>query len=198
MWNKSNLRFSKLIVLAVLSCFFLEANADAYWQIIAEKSSLSFVYRQMGVPVEGAFKRFTSQIAFDPQKPFEARARFDIDLASIDTGASDADEEVRGKLWFNTKMFPQARFVSTAIDAMGSNVFDVSGKLTIKGKTLDMHTPVSFRQDGRNGVFEGVFVIKRADFAIGEGIWADFSAVANAVQIKFRLVAASTVSLVKK
>ena len=43
---------------------------------------------------------------------------------------------------------------------------------------------------GVPAVFEGAFVLKRADYGIGEGMWADFGTVANEVQIKFRLVAA--------
>jgi polyisoprenoid-binding protein YceI len=61
--------------------------------------------------------------------------------------------------------------------------------MTIKGKTLDAVMPATFSQDGAGGVFDGSFVLKRADYAIGEGVWADFGTVANEVQIKFRLVA---------
>ena len=48
-----------------------------------------------------------------------------------------------------------------------------------------------FTPEGANGVFEGSFVLKRADYGLGEGLWADFGTVANEVQIKFRLVASS-------
>ncbi|MBS0465139.1 MAG: YceI family protein, partial [Proteobacteria bacterium] len=33
--------------------------------------------------------------------------------------------------------------------------------------------------------------LKRGDYGIGEGMWADYGTVANEVQIKFRLVAAA-------
>ena len=48
------------------------------------------------------------------------------------------------------------------------------------------------RQDGNSATFEGSLMLKRADFAIGEGMWADFGTVANEVQVKFRLVATAT------
>ena len=182
----------KSIVLAavLLYSFAIPTLAAEYTKLVVDKSTIGFIYKQMNVPMEGSFKRFSSQLHFDPAKPEGGAASFDIDLSSIDTGATDADEEVRGKLWFNTKEFPRARFVSTAIKSSGANRFDVAGKLTIKGRTLNVSTPVTFRPEGNNAVFEGAFLIKRADFAIGEGIWSDFGTVANDVQIKFRLLAA--------
>ncbi len=150
---------------------------------------MDFSYKQMNVPMEGSFKRFSGQLRFDPAKPALANATLDIDLARIDTGSTEGDEEVAGKLWFNTKQFPAARFVSTSVKPLGGDRFDVTGKMSIKGKTHDVSTPATFRQQGAAGVFEGSFVLKRADYGIGEGMWADFGTVANEVQIKFRLVA---------
>jgi len=165
------------------------ARAVEFNQVAADKSAVSFVFKQMNVPVDGAFKRFKGTLSFDPARPATGKAEIEIDLASLDAGSSEANEEAAGKLWFNTKAFPAARFVSTAVKPLGGNRYEVAGKMTIKGKTLDAVMPATFRQDGANGVFEGSFVLKRADYAIGEGLWADFGTVANEVQVKFRLVA---------
>ena len=143
----------------------------------------------MNVPVEGKFTRFRSKLTFDPAKPGAARAEFEIDLASIDAGSKDADDEVAGKAWFDTKAFPVARFVASSVKPLGGNRFEVAGKMTIKGKTLDLTTPVTVAQQGNSATFDGSLVLKRADYGIGDGIWADFGTVANEVQIKFRLVA---------
>lgn len=155
------------------------------------QSRVSFAYKQMNVPMEGNFKRFGGQLTFDPAKPTLAKTALNIDLASIDTGTTEGDEEVAGKLWFNTKQFPVARFVSTSVKPLGNNRFLVTGKMSIKGRTRVVSTPASFSQQGATGVFEGAFVLKRADYGIGEGLWADFDGVANEVQIKFRLVASA-------
>ena len=155
------------------------------------QSRIVFAYKQMNVPMEGGFKRFGGQLVFDPAKPTLARTALTIDLASIDTGSAEGDAEVAGKLWFNTRQFPVARFESTSVKALGNNRFLVTGKMSIKGRTRVVSTPASFSQQGANGVFEGAFVIKRADYGIGEGLWADFDAVANEVQIRYRLVASA-------
>lgn len=173
----------------VLISFVAPAEAAEYNRLVADKNAIKFVYKQMNVPMEGRFSRFTSRLSFDPAKPSAASARFEIDLSSIDTGATDADEEVRGKLWFNTKVYPQASFVSSSVKLLAPNRFEVKGLLTMKGKTQEVTAPVNFHQEGADGVFDGALTIRRSDFAIGEGVWSDFSTVANDVQIKFHFLA---------
>jgi len=168
----------------------LPAQAVEFGAVQADKTQVAFIYKQMNVPIDGKFKKTAASIAFDPAKPQAARASLEIDLASIDAGSQEANDEVAGKLWFNTKAFPKATFVSSGVKALGNNRFEVAGKLTIKGKTQDATAPFTFKQDGANGVFDGTFTLKRADFAIGEGMWADFGTVANDIQIKFHVVAA--------
>jgi polyisoprenoid-binding protein YceI len=60
----------------------------------------------MGVAVDGKFRKFSSQLNFDPAKPSAAKATFEVELASVDTGAPEGDQEVAGKPWFNTRAFP--------------------------------------------------------------------------------------------
>jgi len=165
------------------------AHAVEYTQVQADKSAINFTYKQMGVALDGKFKKFASQLSFDPAKATAAKASFEVDLASIDTGAAEGDQEVAGKPWFNTKAFPTAKFVSTGVKALGGNKYEVTGQLTIKGKTQDVVVPASFAAQGNSGVFDGSFTIRRADFSIGEGSWAKFDIVANDVQIKFRITA---------
>ena len=167
------------------------AHAVEFTQVQADKSAVNFIYKQMGVAVDGKFKKFSSTLSFDPAKPTAAKASFDVELASVDTGASEGDQEVAGKPWFNTKVFPSAKFVSGSVKALGGNKYEVAGQLTIKGKTQDVVVPATFTQQGNAGVFDGSFTIRRADFSIGEGSWAKFDIVANDVHIKFHITAAS-------
>lgn len=142
--------------------------------------------------MDGRFRKFSANIVFDTAKPTTASARFELDLASVDAGSSEANGEVVGKPWFNVKSFPTATFVSSAVRPLGGDRFELSGKLTIKGKTQDLVAPFTFRQENNSGVFAGSFVLKRLDFAVGDGIWSDVATVANEVQIKFHLVATAT------
>ncbi len=167
------------------------AQAIEYSAVQADKSTIAFTSRQMGVPVQGRFPKFTTRIAFDPAKPEMAKVDISIDLASIDAGSQDANDEVVGKQWFNVKMFPSASFTSTVVKATGAGRYEVTGPLTIKGKAVPVTATFGFKVEGNNGIFDGGFTLRRIDFAIGEGPWADLSTVANEVQINFHVVAAA-------
>lgn len=181
-------RTTRFLLLALALPLMPLAHAASF-ALQPDKSALTFVYKQMGVPVDGRFKKFSAAIDFDPAKPAAAKASIDVDLASIDTGLAEADEEVTGKNWFDVKNTPRAKFVSTAVKALGGNRYEASGKMTIHGHTQDVTAPFTFVAQGNAGTFEGSFVLKRADYGIGRGEWADFGTVANEIQIKFRFLA---------
>ena len=168
------------------------AEAIEYGVVLADKSTLTFTSRQMGVPVQGRFPKFTTHIAFDPAKPETAKVDISIDLNAIDAGSKDANDEVVGKQWFNAKMFPVANFTSSAVKALGAGRFEVTGPLTIKAKAIPVTAAFTFKVDGANGIFDGGFTLKRIDYAIGEGPWADVSTVANDIQVNFHVVALPT------
>lgn len=167
----------------------LAAHAVDYNQVLPSQSSIAFAYKQMGVSMDGKFRKFSAQVSFDPAKPTTAQASLDVDLASIDTGVPEADAEAAGKQWFNTKAFPTARFVSSGVKALGGNRYEVAGKLSIKGRTQDIVAPATFTAQGAQGAFDGSFTLRRADFSIGEGVWAAFDTVANDIQVKFHIIA---------
>lgn len=182
---RSTLRLAAL--LAALSA--PAAHAVECRTVLPEKSTLAFEFRQMGVPVKGGFKRFATALRFDPAKPEAGQARIEIDLASIDAGSPEADEEAAGKLWFNLSVFPKATFVSREVRALGGNRYALHGTLTLKGKSRPLTVPVTYTPGREVATFDGAFVLKRLDFGIGEGMWADVSAVANEVRVKFRIAA---------
>jgi polyisoprenoid-binding protein YceI len=152
------------------------------------KSEIAFVFKQMGVPVQGRFRHFTAQIDFDPAKPEAGKVAFSIDLGSATLGVPETDAELPKAEWFNVGKFPKATFQSTAIKAAGPQRYDVSGTLSIKGQRQNVVVPVTLTPAGATSTATGAFTIKRLDFKIGEGEWADTSMVANDVQVKFKLL----------
>ena len=169
-----------LLLLAALPALGTEFNV-----LRPQQSSITFVSKQMGVPMEGNFKKFAAQIVVNPAKPEAGTARIDIDLSSIDTGSSEADEEVAGKAWFDTKKYPAASFASSSISSLGNGRYEALGKMTIKGKTLDIKAPFTLKQDADTLTIDGQFPLKRLDYDIGSGVWSDTDTVANEVQIRF-------------
>ncbi|MEO8408937.1 MAG: YceI family protein [Propionivibrio sp.] len=184
-------RTPRLPGLALAALLALPALGDAveFNTVQTDHSTLTFAFKQMNVGMDGKFGKFTATLAFDPAQPDGAKASLEVDLASIDTGTDDGNDEVAGKLWFDTKAFPTARFVSTSITPLGGDRYDIIGELSIKGRTQKVSAPTTVTVEDGTATFAGAFVIKRADFAVGEGSWADFSTVANEVEIKFHVLA---------
>lgn len=153
-------------------------------------SSVTAVFRQMNVPVEGVFKRFTAKVDYDPARPEASKADVQIDATTLDVGDEEINKEVGKKEWFNVAQYPRASFVSTAIRPGAAGKLTVDGKLTIKGRTANVSFPLSVKQNGGKYLFEGQVPIKRTAFNVGEGDWLDTSMVADEVIIKFRVTAA--------
>jgi len=176
-----------LIGLLLVLAPALPAGAQRITAIDYGRSEIRFAGKQMGVPAEGRFGKFSAQVDFDPAQPAAGKAAVEIDLNSFDTGTPEANTEVKRKPWLNVAVFPSATFVSSAIRPLGGNRYEVAGKLTIKGRTRDLTAPFTVRKDGAATVLEGAFTLLRLQFGIGEGPWADTDTVADEVQVRFRL-----------
>ncbi len=166
----------------------LGAHAVEYKSIVRDKSEITFGYKQMGVAMDGRFKAFAAKMSLDPNRLAHAKVSFEVDLASFETG-TEADQEVQGKSWFNTSAFPKAQFTAQQIKALGPQQWEVLGTLSIKGKSVEVKFPLQYTPQGQTGVFKGQLVLRRADFAIGEGSWSKFDIVANDVHVRFQLTA---------
>lgn len=152
-------------------------------------SEIAFTTRQTGVGVEGHFMRFDGQIALDPKAPDGGSVALTIDTGSARFGSAELDAEVPKTTWLDAAKFPQATFRSTAIRSTGPDRYDVAGRLSIKGTTRDIVVPVQLAPGaGGTSTASGAFTVKRLEFRVGEGEWADVSMVANDVQVRFKLV----------
>jgi polyisoprenoid-binding protein YceI len=172
--------------LLIAAALVAAVPAAAQQKIIADKSSIRFVTRQMNVPVEGVFRRFDATVAFDPKKPEATRAEFEVDLASIDLGSIEGETEAKKKAWLDVGGFPKARFVASSVKPLGGNRYEAAGALTIKGTAQNVVAPFTFAEADGVRVVEGQFPLKRLQYRIGEGAWSDTDTVADEVLVRFR------------
>jgi polyisoprenoid-binding protein YceI len=159
----------------------------AQQKLLPVQSELAFTAKQMGVPINGHFKKFDAQVSFDAAKLAASKVAFTVDMGSATLGSKEMDSELPSAPWFNVPKFPQASFSSTSIKALGAGKFEVAGQLNIKGQTQAVQVPLTMSQSGAVTVATGVLPIKRLAFKIGDGDWADTSMVADDVQVKFKL-----------
>ncbi len=173
-----------------LAAMLMAASGGASAQgVLIDKSEIRFVSKQMGVSVEGRFRKWKANVDFRPEDLAHSAAEFEIELASIDLASEESEAEVKGPLWFDAVKFPVARFQSSSVRDLGGGRYEVAGKLALKGTVRDVVVPVTLRKDAAgNSVAEGQFTVKRLDFGIGQGLWADTGTVADGVTVRVRMV----------
>ncbi|MDE2004018.1 MAG: YceI family protein [Betaproteobacteria bacterium] len=171
-------------------CALLVATGPAAADgVIVAKSEIAFTTTQMGVAFDGHFRKWNASIVFTPGALATSRASIDVDLASIDLASSDSEAEARGPLWLETSRFPIAHFTSTSITSRGGDKYDVAGRLSLKGITRDCVVPIVVTRDSKgNRIAEGRFAVRRLDYRVGEGEWADTGTVANDIIVRIRMV----------
>ena len=165
-------------------CGATAAQAANYTGVDTAKSRVTFRFQQMGVSMDGQFKKFVAQANLNTAQPAKATGRIDIDLTSIDTGSSEADQEVVGKAWFHVAAHPRGSFVLQSLKPLGGDQYEVAGLLTLKGSTREVRAPAKLTAQG---VLSGAVTMKRSDFSIGEGMWAKFDVVANDITVLYSL-----------
>ena len=82
----------------------------------------------------GRFDRKEGVVEFD-RAARAGRVEITIDTASIDTGTDSFDSTLKGKDFFNAEQYPTAKFVADRFVFDGDRVTEVTGTLTLLGKT---------------------------------------------------------------
>ena len=105
------------------------------WKIDPHHTSVGFMARHMGLSkVRGQFTEFTGEVTGDPEDITSAQARFEVDMASVETGSPDRDGHLKGADFFDVEKYPTMVFQSKSISGSGGT-YKVAGDLTIKGIT---------------------------------------------------------------
>jgi len=173
-----------------LAAMLLAASGGASGQgVLIDRSEIGFVSKQLGVNVEGRFRKWRANVDFRPRDLGHSRTEFEIELASIDLASEESEREIRRPQWFDTAKFPVARFASTSVSDLGGDRYTIAGRLSLKGVTRDVTVPVALTRDANgNRVATGQFILKRLEFKVGEGMWADTATIADDVVVRLRMV----------
>ena len=136
-------------------------------------SRIGFVARHaMVTKVRGSFNDFDGTGYFDADDPTSSVLQLTIRAASIDTRNADRDAHLRGNDFFDMERYPEITFVSTAVEALDSESYRVTGNLTMKGVTrpvtVDLdYTGVAVDPFGNQRIgLEGKATVNRKDWGI--------------------------------
>lgn len=160
------------------------------WQIIPNESSITFTATQNGAPVTGEFKSFSGEINASPDQLNESNVKIIVDIASLSDPYNQLKDTLKSKDWFNVEAFPKAIFTSNKFVKTGDKEYQSQGTLTIRDKTVPI--TFTFTQEEytkSKGKIKGSVTIKRTKFGVGQGEWADTTAVKDDVLVNFVITA---------
>jgi polyisoprenoid-binding protein YceI len=154
-----------------LSAYFVLFSSIALgqtnWQVDKAHSNIGFSVAHLVVSdVPGRFKSFDGSVTTNGDDFTTMQVEFTIDANSINTENEKRDEHLRSPDFFDVATYPKLTFKSTKVEKTGENTFNISGNLTMHGKTnpvtleATLRGPVSFMQTTRVG-FKATTIIDR-------------------------------------
>lgn len=162
-----------ILLASVLIPFSFSLSMAETYKLDPDHVSVVFRVKHLGVTyVFGHFNGPTGSFTFDEAAPANHSIQMQVKAANIHTGVEKRDKHLRSPDFFNAAEFPLVTFKSTSIKKIDNDSFEVSGDLTLLGKTRPITAKA--RQTGsgkdpwggyRRG-FEATFTIKRSDFGM--------------------------------
>ena len=180
----------KLSLIVVLLVFVSSALADTF----DLESTHTYVYFKIDHlergNLTGVFKDVTGVVKIDGEDSKKPSVDVTVKVDSIDTFNKKRDEHLLGPDFFNAKRFKTFKFISTNIKKISAKNYEITGDLTVKGKTKKVTAKMVRGKTGNDpwGAYRAggnvTFEFDRRDFGVGK---KDFDApvIGNTVYIDF-------------
>ena len=170
------------------------AAEDARTAWTVEEGSLGIAVAQLGSRIEGSFADWSASVAFDEEPDAEGRhgaVEVAVAVASLTLGS--VTSQALGAEFFDAEGFPRAVFAAGILAAPeGSEAgYVAEGTLSLRGVEVPVTLPFDLTVEGERATAEGVAVVDRRDFAIGES-YADPGTLGFEVEITVALEAVRT------
>lgn len=195
-------RMERFVLGILLLLAFGPANAAdaqvASWNLLPEASHLRFQFTQAGSDETGEFRNFQADFRFDPDKLAQSGFDVTVEMASVDTGDSERDQILKSEDLFAVDRWPEAHFKTLSITHEEGNHYMARAQLTIRDQTKEIPFPFTLEisDAGREGrpVFKlaAEVPLKRLEYGVGKGDWAETTWISNEVLVKVDVQAAQS------
>jgi polyisoprenoid-binding protein YceI len=121
------------------------------------------------------FGKTAGTLTWNPANPEASKIEVTVDARSLMTPVPDFAAELISDKFLNTAVYPEMKFVSTAIQRTGATTGRVTGNLTFNGQTKPLVIEAQLIGGGKNGRgvpvigFSGTGRFKRSDFGFTAG-----------------------------
>lgn len=181
-----------LRVLFIVFGIFLAAPASAQtplWTVDENHSTLSFVFQQEGESFRGSFQKFNADIRFEEENLAQSSAHIEIDLTSLSAGNAERDDALQSSDWFYLSKFPKAVFKTTGFRHMEGVHYEADAVLSIRGVERAVVLPFTLDFEGSTVHMLGALDLRRLDFNLGEGFWANPDFIGLSVMVEVEILA---------
>lgn len=147
------------------------------WELDPAHSNIYFTVDHIQAKIRGRFNEIAGKVNFDAANLKESRIAFTIKVDSIDTGIGKRDKHLLSADFFDSGKYSQITFESKAITDAGKGVYEVAGKLNVKGQSHDVVLPLTFggikdhpAVPGKQVIgFNGNIALDRLALHVGDG-----------------------------
>ena len=177
-------RFASLTMLALALCTAPALAAD---YVQAPGSALAFGGMYQGEAFSGRFPGFDTRLSFDPADPAAGRLEVTIPMSGATTTNPDYDTEMRGEAFLSVLKFPQARYTASGFRKLGDGSYAADGVLSLHG--IEKPVTLTFTwTPGPQPVLAGRATVRRLDFGVGAGDWADTDLIPDEIAVSTRVL----------
>lgn len=178
-----------LFLLSTIAPIELKAAVQK-WDILKEKSTITFTATQNNSPVSGEFKTFSGEINFDVNQLSLSNVSIVIDMNSVTTSYPDIANTLKTQEWFDVKTYAKATFKATSFNKLDENSYQAKGILTLRDKSSTLIFPFELKQiTPTTTEAKGEVTLQRSTFGIGRGEWVSTNNVKDEVKLNFTLTA---------
>lgn len=145
------------------------------WEVDPSHSSIVFSVEHFGFSeIQGVFREFEIDVAFDPDDLGATKASVNMSSASIDTFWETRNEHIKSPDMLDVEEFPEITFVSKTVNVTSETTAKITGDLTMRGETypvtfeavLNKLDANPFDASKRNAGFTISGVIDRTEFGV--------------------------------
>ena len=165
--------FHLIFFLGLLAILSSSAYAAETYKLDPGHTSIVFRVKHLGIAyVYGRINGPTGTFVFDESSPSKSTIEVQAETENVDTAVEKRDTDLKSPDFFNAGEYPHVSFKSKSVKKLKEAVYEVSGDLTLLGKTRPITVQVNATGAGKDPWgnfrmgFETSFSIKRSDFGM--------------------------------
>ncbi len=136
-------------------------------------ASINFKVQHLGYSwLQGRFNDFDGTFSWDEKEPEASTIALTIDTSSVDSNHAERDKHLRSDDFLESAKYPEAKFVSTKVEAIGDDQLKVHGDFTFRGVTKPLVIDAYKLGEGKDpwggyrAGFSGTTSFKMADYNV--------------------------------